>query len=193
MIQSRLLEKISGLRHGFGTKDAVYPEPRPWLPKQIHSDRWYELAPAGDLPSSLQVEADAVVTSRPDQAIGVRTADCVPILMSAVDQGLVAAVHAGRKGTAAGITVQFVSWLASEKGIAVDQLYVAMGPCIQSCCYEVDLVAANREQLLAAGVRVECMDHVDRCTRCDAELFHSYRRDREAAGRQISWIELTPR
>lgn len=192
MIESDLLTTVPSIRHGFNTRqDPPHPDGSlVWLPKQTHSVRWHEIAAEGELPPVLQVEADAVVTRRSGQVIGIRTADCTPILVSAADAGIIGAIHAGRKGTEGGITGLIVSWLINEQGVAAEEIKVALGPCIQSCCYPVDLIAANREQLLEAGVKEDHIDVVNHCTRCKAELFHSYRRDGEAAGRQISWIML---
>jgi copper oxidase (laccase) domain-containing protein len=82
----------------------------------------------------------------------------------------------------------------------------AIGPGIGSCCYEVglevaqqfglqragyiDLAAANRDQLIAAGLPRGGIEIVGGCTRCDASKFHSFRRDREQSGRMVSFIAI---
>jgi len=82
-------------------------------------------------------EADVLVSRSPVTALAVRAADCVPLLMADPATGAVAAVHAGWRGTAAGAAVAAVQALAREFGTRPDQLVVAIGPSIRSCCYEV--------------------------------------------------------
>lgn len=83
---------------------------------------------------------DGYVTKEKDLPIGVKTADCVPILMEARnDDGeviAVAAVHAGWRGTADKIAQEGIKKLC-EVGAKNENIYVAIGPCIDECCYEV--------------------------------------------------------
>jgi YfiH family protein len=128
-------------------------------------------------------------------------------------RGQVAAAHAGWRGTAAGVGVRAVEALA-RAGSRPEDLVAALGPSIGACCYEVgdelreafspgaarffrpgprgrfhlDVRAENARQLVAAGLRPEAVHHVDDCTRCRAELYHSYRRDGRGAGRMISFV-----
>jgi YfiH family protein len=184
---------------------------------QVHGAR--VLAVAGDPPALTGTEGDALVTDRPGVAVGVRTADCLPVLLASADGRVVAAVHAGWRGTLAGVATAAVHTLAARYGTAPDTLTAWLGPCIRPCCYEVgpevsaavvegypdwasrvltpgpkgrdhlDLAALNRLQLEAAGV-AEVRD-AGACTCCDT-AYDSYRRDGAGSGRMVSWIRAVP-
>jgi hypothetical protein len=160
------------------------------------------------------VEADALWTDEPGVSVGVRTADCVPVLIEDWASGRVAAVHAGWRGVLAGVTSRAVDALVAA-GSARDDLRAAVGPCIQRCCYEVDgdlparfarahgdavvvavpgrerahldlplALVGELERAGVAGARVAVLRH---CTHCDARFF-SHRRDRGVTGRHLSFI-----
>jgi YfiH family protein len=99
-------------------------------------------------------EADVIVSDSPDVAVAVRAADCVPLLMADRARGVVAAVHAGWRGTAARAAVAAVEALGHEFGTQPADLVAVIGPSIGPCCYEVgpDLVdafaAAGHERYL---------------------------------------------
>lgn len=82
-------------------------------------------------------EADGVVSNAPDVALVVRAADCVPLLLADRDTGVVGAVHAGWRGTAARVAVAAVESLTRDFGSRPADLIVAIGPAIGPCCYEV--------------------------------------------------------
>lgn len=154
-------------------------------------------------------EGDILVTATPRVALVVQTADCVPVLL--VSRGAVAAVHAGWRGTALGATTAAVRDLRSRYGVDPETLSAHIGPSIGTCCYEVggdvgaqfageflrrdcggkfrlDLRAANRSQLEAAGVPPGNIDTVPLCTMCGGEDLASYRRDGRNAGRMIAIV-----
>ena len=99
-------------------------------------------------------EADVIVSDSPDVAVAVRAADCVPLLMADRERNVVAAVHAGWRGTATRAAVAAVEALGREFGTQPADLVAAIGPSIGPCCYEVgpDLVdafaAAGHERYL---------------------------------------------
>jgi YfiH family protein len=154
-------------------------------------------------------DGDALITTQPGLAVSIRTADCLPILLADPRCGVVAAVHAGWRGTAARIVAAAVTRMCEQHECDVAAIYAAIGPGIGECCYQVgpevarefgregtvhlDLAAANREQLLEAGVLAAHIDTLALCTRCRADLFHSWRRDGPAAGRMVSYIRVCAR
>jgi YfiH family protein len=213
---------LSAVTHGFSTRQdgiaflaaAGLGRHRAALPRQVHGAELVRvgLAAPGDSPPA----ADGVFSLRGDPvdlAPAVQVADCVPLLLADVEGGAVAAVHAGWRGTAAGIAGRAVATLSAH-GIEPGRLVAALGPSIGPCCYEVgaevlaavsaatavsphalaeagrslDLRLANRLQLMAAGLDPRRIHAAPWCTSCHAELFHSWRRDGDRAGRLLACI-----
>src|SRR5512143_3128002 len=83
-------------------------------------------------------DVDALVSGARGLGLCVLTADCVPILLVAESERLVAAVHAGWRGTLAGLVAGVVARLAAQSGGGAARLRAALGPAIGGCCYEVD-------------------------------------------------------
>ena len=110
---------------------------------QVHGRRVVVIRNEADVPP-VTTEADALISTAPGIAIAVRAADCVPLLMADPVSGAVAAVHAGWRGTAAGIAKEAVESMGREFGTKPEHLLAAIGPSIEPCCYEVgsDLVDA---------------------------------------------------
>ena len=122
---------------------------------QVHGRRVVVMRDEADVPPAT-TEADALISIVPTIAIAVRAADCVPLLMADPVSGAVAAVHAGWRGTAAGIAKEAVESMEREFGTRPEHLLAAIGPSIAPCCYDVgsDLVdafaAAGHERHLIA-------------------------------------------
>ena len=162
-------------------------------------------------------EADAMATEARGVALGVLTADCVPILLVAPAYGVVAAVHAGWRGTVAGVTAHTLDHLATAFAVPPSAVYAALGPAIGGCCYEterrvadrleqrwgtlsgvvlqrshdkvrLDLRQANAEILVRCRVPRAQVSSVGPCTRCVADDFFSHRGERGRTGRQLSFI-----
>jgi len=198
------LDGLAWLEHGFGTRLVNVPAlmGRLALLKQIHSATC--LAAEGR--TGLIGDGDALVENTPGVSVAVRTADCLPILLVDERCRAVAAVHAGWRGTVAGIARHAVAALHARFGSKAADLHAAIGPGIGKCCYQVgpevagqfgenghahiDLAEANRAQLLEAGVTARRIYRSNLCTMCGAAEFHSYRRDREAAGRMVSYAGI---
>lgn len=91
-----------------------------------------------------------MVTTVPGVCIAVTTADCVPLLLYAPDKQVVAAVHAGWRGTVAGITTRTVRYLLSQYGCDPARMQVGIGPCISFEAFEVgDEVVVAFEEILS--------------------------------------------
>lgn len=188
--------ELQGLRHGFGERSSAYPEGIK-VAKQIHSD----IVQDASLPLG---EGDALISDQPGANVGVKTADCVPILLVDPSTHLVAAIHAGWRGSSLCIAAATVHALVAGWKIDLTNLRAAIGPSIGVCCYEVgpevarrfgivvsqsvhlDLRGINEMQLRAAGVSNIWVS--GECTFCAADRLYSFRREREQAGRMISFV-----
>jgi hypothetical protein len=199
VLYSSLLSELRWLDHGFGTRDDALCQQKMASLKQIHSAVVWIVDQPG-----CAGEGDALVTDQAGLSVSVRTADCYPILLADQRRRAVAAVHAGWRGTAAGIIAKTIQRMHARFGTDASELRVAIGPGIGACCYEVgldvalqfgferagciDLAEINRLQLVAAGALESKIDTVAGCTKCDPLRFHSFRRDHENAGRMVSFI-----
>jgi YfiH family protein len=198
------LDAFAWLEHGFGTRLADIPGQVANLTtlKQVHS----ATCVLAEGPPRRLGEADALLESRPGSAVAVKTADCIPILLADPRHRAVAAVHAGWRGTVAEIARHAVEAMQQHFGTRPEDLHAAIGPGIGKCCYEVgpevarqfgetgrahiDLSAANRGQLLAAGLADIQIYSANLCTLCMSDEFHSFRRDQQDAGRMFSFAGI---
>ena len=224
LIQSNLLSSVNGIVHGFSDKTLGGDAGRIAnelglsgvnLLKQVHGDR---VLIVSEMTSGRERgEADAQVTELPGIGIGIATADCVPILLASEDAQVVAAVHAGWRGTLAEISAKTVRVIKETYGIEPGSLKAAIGPSIGRCCYEVgaevgsefrdkysdtaeylfaaengkymlDLSLANEILLRSEGVTE--VEALELCTKCSPE-FYSYRGDGKGTGRQLSVIGIS--
>jgi YfiH family protein len=158
------------------------------------------------------VYCDVIVSNAIHVLAGVKTADCVPILIGdPVTRGF-AAVHAGWRGTLASAVLVAVQRLNDEYGAKPEDLRVAIGASAGPCCYEVgeevieaftkrfeggeklfsktrpghakvDLLKANQDQLIVVGVRKERIHTAPICTMCRTDLFFSYRKEKSVNGK----------
>jgi YfiH family protein len=188
------------LEHGFGTRlSESWPQGGEVVSlKQIHSDIAWEAREG----TGCIGEGDALITSQPGLLLTIRTADCIPVLIADPVRRAVAAIHAGWRGTAAGIAGKTVKKMATSFSTEPADLIAVIGPGIGACCFEVgpdvaaqfgsgathvDLVEANRLDLVSAGVSRIMIGAP--CTVCQPALFHSFRRDK-TQGRMVSAIGL---
>jgi YfiH family protein len=108
-----------------------------YVARQVHGAAVTRVR-AGDDPAAIaRIEADALITDDPGIALGVFVADCIPALIVDPRTGALAAVHAGWRGSVAGVLPAVVRALVDELGARPQDLRVALGPAIGSCCFEV--------------------------------------------------------
>lgn len=242
-LHSETLDRIPGLVHAFSTRRAERNDfslgpadsPNPMIQmnrarflaaigapgwpiiklKQIHSGIVVDVDDTSA--ASEAVAGDAALTALRGVVLAVQTADCVPVLVADIESRAVAAIHAGWRGTAAGIVKIAVTRIIEKFHIAPKTLHAVIGPHIGVCCYEVgedvvqampdtsavetgeewskphvNLAAANRRQLIDAGIPETQIETSSLCTKCREDLFHSYRRDGKRMGHLLSIIGLTP-
>jgi YfiH family protein len=155
---------------------------------------------------------DVIVSNANGVLAGVKTADCVPILLGDPVTGAFAAVHAGWRGTLATAVIEAVKRLSKEYDAKPENLRAAIGASAGACCYEVgsdvidsftsrfddgaklftptrpghafvDLLQANRDQLESVGVKPERIHTAPICTMCRTDLFFSYRKEKNVHGK----------
>ena len=210
-----------------------------------------------DTGGAWRLPGDAVVTDAPGLLLAVQVADCVPILLFEPRRCVVAAVHAGWRGTVKRITEKAVGVMRQQFGADPDRIRAAVGPSIRRCCYEVgrevvdaftsqfgdgndlvrtiepsphevhwqqpvsallrrgddprgsrrprpavtapdatqyflDLEAANRLQLEAAGIPGKNIWSAPHCTVCNTDRFFSHRAEHGKTGRQMGLVGILP-
>lgn len=184
-----------------------------YLPIQKHTDK------VVIIDSSMEPTiGDAVITKRQGIVLGVQVADCVPILFFDRKTGVIGAVHAGWRGTAAGILRNAVKAAIERFSCEPENIFVAFGPSIRWCCYPVDpdvarsveratgrgdyllvkgakycldLPAANRSQALGMGIPEANIWMSEDCTFCHPARYFSYRFAKGPTGRQGGFIVRT--
>ncbi len=210
--------------------------------QQIHSDLAHIVSRASErVPGG-----DAALCRQAGLLLGIQTADCVPILLADRRRRVVAAIHAGWRGTLARVAAKTLGRMRLEFGTQAGDVMAALGPAIGPCCYEVgpevaqafssqfpraaewfegpferlatgeepnplpwltmmppghepppervrlDLRAANRWQLVDAGVNPRNIAVTSLCTGCKSDLFFSYRKEGAGTGRMMSVIGIRP-
>ena len=166
-------------------------------------------AAVGDIDESLAPAADGIVSTTPGDFLVVRTADCVPVLMSTRTGRAVAAVHAGWRGLVAGVLDSAVERLTTVAACSAADVLAAVGPAISPAHYAVGSDVSNSFQPLfrqfdesgqsSVDLAAKAVDRLHAlqlfridvspfCTYRDRRLFFSYRRDNGRTGRQWSLI-----
>ena len=251
LLRAEILETLPWVVHGFGTRiggrsrrkllQALNAGRMPLAGlRQIHSDVVHVVSAPPEEPPA----GDAIATRQPGLLVAVQTADCVPILLADTKRRVVAAVHAGWRGTLARVAAKTLGRMRFEFGTRPEDVAAALGPSIGRCCYEVgpevaqafsaqfagaadwfdgpfeqlsagaepnplpwlpmmppghdpppervklDLRAANRRQLMDAGVSPRRIAVSGLCTACRTDLLFSYRREGAETGRMMAVIGI---
>jgi len=213
--------------------------------RQIHSSVLV-LGASADAGRPSPCKGDGLMTDEPGVLLGVQTADCIPVLVADRKRKVVAAFHAGWRGTVKRIVEAGVGRMRLEFGCRPEDFIAAIGPGVGACCYavgdevlssfesqftysdalfhevydtdpvrtrypmlfltqrapghsnigpslHVDLVEANRRQLMDAGLKPQSIQSTGGCTSCHRELFFSHRASQGHAGRMMSVIGIRPR
>ena len=160
---------------------------------------------------------DAIVTALFSVPIAIRSADCLPILLYDERVFTIGAIHAGWRSTLEEVSIKTVETMKREFHSAPEDIKAAFGPSIGPCCYyvepfmlkrfdkaglsvnsfiisdnstQLDLVRANTDQLLEAGLKIENISAKPPCTHCNTDLYYSFRAEGKKAGRQFSIIMM---
>jgi len=217
------LFKSHKISHGFCGVGVPHPRDVFSL-KQIHSTTLYEVASLSSQTEVLNIEGDGLWSRKPDTAVAVRTADCLPVLFATKSGAFVAAVHAGWRGLTAGILIGLVDEVPLA---AKADLLACIGPAIGLGAFEVgpevidaliksgtdqpdspmlaaiskgekdrwhvDLALAAVIQLLGSGIQPHHIEVIQSCTKTDANVWHSYRREGKGCGSNWAWVRASPR
>ncbi len=199
VLQSQLLLQEAGIEHFCSLRGFEHPGVGVWMPRQVHGTSIVVVDDHTAYDSALElqaVEADAVITSKPRQWIGVRTADCVPVLLYDPVRLAVAAVHAGWRGTVQHIVRLTVERMHQDLGVQPSDLLAVVGPSIGADAFEVGEEVAQafvnsgrgecvlRHQFSSFGRVTYPKPHVD--------LWQSNAMDLLEAGVELDHIDCTP-
>ena len=191
---------------------------------QVHGSNVLTIdKPVKDISDLSKTSADAVITNQCGVAIGVLTADCVPVMLADPVKKVIGVVHAGWKGTAKTVVQKAIETMVKQFGSDTKTILSAIGPSVGQCCYKVDetvikefgvrslefkgnefiekqgnawgldLKKANFVQMLDIGLLEKNISVENLCTSCRNDLFFSYRADNKKTGRQLNFIVLNGR
>ena len=172
--------------------------------RQVHGSQVHVVEQGG-----IQADGDGFVTRVQGVAVSVMVADCAAILLADRRNRVVGALHAGWRGTVAGIIQNGVEAMCSL-GADVRHIEAYIGPCISQACFELgeevasqfpdryvdrsgvkphaDIRAWLRDQLIGEGVASEHIEVDASCTFADEGRFYSYRRQGPASGRMMAIV-----
>lgn len=198
-------EKINEIKRILNLDDVYYLS-------QTHSSN--VIIAEGNCAPHGNIEGDAIITSKKNIAVGVFTADCVPILLWDEEKRIIASVHSGWRGTFDKITKEAVKTMKEKYGCLGENIKAYIGPHIMDCCYEVseelkekflkdelyknigifqernlNLQKCIEAQLIDEGIAKEKIYCANLCTYCSNTVkLHSYRKDNLSSGRLLSLI-----
>ena len=217
MIYSKKLSKFKEIVHGFTTRNegnlglgnlgalGFLDRKNLVLVNQVHKNN-IEIVGVKDK-GGLIVKTDGLITKDKGVVLGIRTADCVPILFYEPVAKILGAVHAGWRGSLLGISGKMVGKIGKMGGNR-EKIVCVVGPHICSKCYNIpkerqkffeakylkdgclDLTTINLDQLLREGIRKENMESLPYCTYHQNEQFFSYRKNQKSQdyGEMLAYI-----
>ena len=174
--------------------------------RQVHGARVIVAEPAPVSGICIAGDADGLASDEAGILLTVTTADCVPVYLLDPDSGSLALLHAGWRGSVAGILERGIRTLESMSGVSRSELRVHLGPAICGDCYEVgpevlrefggsefehgmlDLRAWLSDESVRLGIRPDAISESSWCTSCSADLLHSHRGSRGTAGRMAAFL-----
>lgn len=203
------VKNLMSIKSDFNVADVKYL-------KQIHSDYILKVEKNNEN-NFIENEGDALITDLKNIAIGVFTADCVPIILVDEEKGVCAAIHSGWKGTFKSITLKTVKKLQEVYYSNPENIKAYIGAHIRQCCYEVSEELKEKfitekshiskeklfkgrnlnmeecilEDLRNSGVKEENIYSIPLCTYCSSEIkLHSYRKSNGLYGRLFAFVVL---
>lgn len=212
------LNKYKYLFYHFGSLKKKYPYVSPKqlvAAEQVHSDNVniVGLKEQGTVIKS----TDGLVTTQKNIILGIKTADCLPIIFFDPEKQIIGIIHSGWKGTVLNIACRTVK-IMQTLGSSPKNIIAVIGPHIGACCYAVDkerfslfigkfgsdqasviqtkhkyfldLGRINFNQLIEVGVPKSNIEFMLNCTSCQSNLFYSYRRQKEFAGRMLNVVGM---
>jgi len=207
-------DPAENIQHNLNTLCTAAQVPIPHRSQQVHGTSHFVCAGQGIQHTD---HADILITHTAGCSVAVRTADCLPILLVDPKAGVAAAVHAGWRGTAQQVAQVAIQQML-ELGAQAEHILASLGPCIATCCFEVDrhtaallasshpqahthihankhkawpdLQAMNILQLQDAGILSNNIESMKHCTCCQDKRFFSHRRDALQSGRQLAIVAL---
>ncbi len=206
---------LSQIQRAYLQRNCGLDIPQVFWRKQVHGDDVLIAHKSFVIPARAGVfkgcpDADAYITDEKNLALAIRTADCVPVFIFDPVHRAIGLAHAGWKGTHKAIAAKTAQKMHKKYDSQFPDLKIFLGPSIRECCYQVgeefldyfpehlqerdghlylDVISANRDQLLQAGVKQENILDSGICTCCNKNYF-SHRRDGAKAGRMISLMML---
>lgn len=224
--------KITGLNLGFRvnddkesvlenyrlvSKDLSFDLNRAVLSKQTHTDN-IRIVTEADIGKGIVRESDiedtdGLITNVHNIPLIIFAADCTPIMLYDKATSVIAAVHAGWRGSVKGIAAKCIKLMCDKFNSDPKDIAAAIGPCIGPCCFEfgpeaidifppeyisqtsnkkymIDLWTYNKDKMTEAGLSADNIDISRICTACNADKFYSYRTHKDKTGRLAGIIML---
>jgi len=187
--------------------------------RQVHGNQVIVVTEASDPSFVRGMPGDGMITNRSRLPLAVITADCFPVVIAAPSLPAVGILHAGRRGTAARVVPTAIALMCEQFKMSPEAVFIAIGPGIGRCCYEVDDASAEPFltqfssdaavyrssrpghvyldlqqaivlQLRASGVPSTQVWAAELCTACHPQWFYSYRREGPRSGRMLNVVMI---